>query len=224
MNEIEKYIILFFIYSFLGWLIEVIVIFIKERKIINRGFLIGPYCPIYGFGGVLLTLLLQNIKDFHILLFFLSTTICSILEYGTSLIMEKIYHARWWDYSDRKFNINGRVCLTNIIAFGLLGCFIMYVLNPLYFQKINYLPNEVLNYVCIILVIAFFIDNIVSINIIKNIKLVKINIKDNTEEITKKVKEVLIEKSKLTKRIVEAFPNMRVLKEKIRKSSKNTKG
>ena len=218
--EIDKYIILFFAFSFLGWLMEVMVVIFKERKIVNRGFLIGPCCPIYGFGGLIMTLLLQNIKNNPILLFLLSLLICSVLEYETSYVMEKLFHARWWDYSNRKFNINGRICLTNMIAFGLLGCLIIYILDPIYFEKIKYLSTKILNIICIILLALFLIDSIFSIKIIKNIKLIKKNMKDNTEEITRRVKEILIEKSALTRRIVEAFPNMMVIKEKIKRISK----
>ena len=220
MIEIDKYIILFFAFSFLGWLMEVMMVILKERKIVNRGFLIGPYCPIYGFGGLIMTLLLQNIKNNPILLFLLSLLICSVLEYETSYVMEKLFHARWWDYSNRKFNINGRICLTNMIAFGLLGCLIIYILDPIYFEKIKYLSTQILNIICIILLALFLIDSIFSIKIIKNIKLIKKNMKDNTEEITRRVKEILIEKSALTRRIVEAFPNMMVIKEKIKRISK----
>ena len=218
--EIDKYIILFFAFSFLGWLMEVMMVILKERKIVNRGFLIGPCCPIYGFGGLIMTLLLQNIKNNPILLFLLSLLICSVLEYGTSYVMEKLFHARWWDYSNRKFNINGRICLTNMIAFGLLGCLIIYILDPIYFEKIKYLSTQILNIICIILLALFLIDSIFSVKIIKNIKLIKKNMKDNTEEITRRVKEILIEKSALTRRIVEAFPNMMVIKEKIKRISK----
>ena len=218
--EIDKYIILFFAFSFLGWLMEVMMVILKERKIVNRGFLIGPCCPIYGFGGLIMTLLLQNIKNNPIILFLLSLLICSVLEYGTSYVMEKLFHARWWDYSNRKFNINGRICLTNMIAFGLLGCLIIYILDPIYFEKIKYLSTQILNIICIILLALFLIDSIFSVKIIKNIKLIKKNMKDNTEEITRRVKEILIEKSALTRRIVEAFPNMMVIKEKIKRISK----
>ena len=179
--EIDKYIILFFAFSFLGWLMEVMVVIFKERKIVNRGFLIGPCCPIYGFGGPIMTLLLQNIKNNPIILFLLSLLICSVLEYGTSYVMEKLFHARWWDYSNRKFNINGRICLTNMIAFGLLGCLIIYILDPIYFEKIKYLSTQILNIICIILLDLFLIYSIFSIKIIKNIKLIKKHINDKNE-------------------------------------------
>ena len=99
MYDIEKYVLLFFIYAFLGWIMEVIGKLIQQKKFINRGFLIGPYCPIYGHGAILITILLSRYKANPFILFFMAILICSILEYATSYFMEKIFHARWWDYS-----------------------------------------------------------------------------------------------------------------------------
>ncbi|MBR3511324.1 MAG: hypothetical protein IKN74_00015 [Clostridia bacterium] len=187
LTNVENYVILFFIYACLGWIMEIIHILITQRKLVNRGFLIGPYCPIYGYGAILMTLLLSNLEDYPILLFILGLLICSLLEYLTSFFMEKLFHARWWDYSHRKFNINGRICLSNMIAFGLLGCIVMYVLNPFFIEKIHYIPSNILNILCGVFSVIYIIDNILSINIIKNIQVAKELIKDNTEEIKKKV-------------------------------------
>ena len=118
--DIRVYFLLFMTYAFLGWLMEVTLGLIQSKKFVNRGFLIGPYCPIYGFGGLLITFLLQKYVNDPIVLFFMALIICGILEYVTSYLMEKIFHARWWDYSNKKYNINGRVCLDTIIPFGLL--------------------------------------------------------------------------------------------------------
>ena len=160
-QTIEPYILLFFIYSIFGWIMEVVCKLIEKKKFINRGFLIGPYCPIYGHGAILITLLLQKYINDPIALFIMGIVICSILEYLTSYFMEKIFHARWWDYSQRKFNINGRICLRTMIPFGLLGLFIMYVSNPFFFDVIEKIPNVTLNIICITLLIIFFINNIV---------------------------------------------------------------
>ena len=103
---VETYLLLFFIYSNAGWLMEVIGKLIEKKKFINRGFLIGPYCPIYGHGAILITILLEKYTNDPIALFIMGVVICSILEYLTSYFMEKIFHARWWDYSRYKFNIN----------------------------------------------------------------------------------------------------------------------
>ena len=88
---------------------EVIGKLIEKRKFVNRGFLIGPYCPIYGHGAILITILLQKYIDDPIALFIMGVVVCSILEYLTSYFMEKIFHARWWDYSRYKFNINDSI-------------------------------------------------------------------------------------------------------------------
>ena len=139
MHSIELYFLLFISYSVFGWVMEVIVKFIQYKRFINRGFLIGPYCPIYGFGALFITLLLNKYIEYPMLLFIVAIIICSILEYMTSLVLEKIYHARWWDYSNKKFNLNGRICVNTMIPFGILGMIMMYVFNPLVFKFYNYL-------------------------------------------------------------------------------------
>ena len=103
-------VVLFITYSIIGWVIEEIDILILQKKVVNRGFLIGPYCPIYGFGSLFIILFLNKYLDDPIVLFFMTMISCGILEYLTSFIMEKIFKTRWWDYSDEKFNINGRIC------------------------------------------------------------------------------------------------------------------
>lgn len=102
LNTVEPYFLLFIIYSMIGWTIEVLLQFIEKKRLINRGFLIGPYCPIYGFGAVVMTLILDKYQDNLIILFGMSMLICTVLEYLTSYIMEKLFKARWWDYSQKK--------------------------------------------------------------------------------------------------------------------------
>lgn len=158
--------------------------------------------------------------------------VCSILEYLTSYFMEKLFHARWWDYSQRKFNINGRICLRTMIPFGLLGLFMMYISNPFFFSIIEKIPNNALDIICVILLIIYFIDNIISFNIIRNVNITSQKIKDNTEEITeevaedltKKVKEILERKSVLHRRLIHAFPEMKMkIKSKIEESKEKLK-
>lgn len=217
MYDIEKYVLLFFIYAFLGWIMEVIGKLIQQKKFINRGFLIGPYCPIYGHGAILITILLSRYKANPFILFFMAILICSILEYATSYFMEKIFHARWWDYSQYKFNINGRICLRTMIPFGILGCFIIYISNPLFLEMIKKIPQSILLVLCIFLVSIFIIDNLISFNIIRNVQTTGKKVKDNTEEITQKVKEILIKRSILHRRLIQAFPNMKIrIKQKIK--------
>ena len=218
LHTIEIYFLLFISYAFLGWCMEVTCKFIQYKKFINRGFLIGPYCPIYGWGALAITILLKRYMEEPLVLFVMSTLICSIIEYLTSYFMEKKYHARWWDYSNKKFNINGRICLETLIPFGILGVAIMYGTNPILFKLYNQIPQLVINILTVILFIGFIVDNIISSNIISSIN-VEGNklIKDNTEEITEKIKQVLRQKSALHRRLINAYPGLKDIKVKIKK-------
>ena len=227
-NTIKIYFLLFLIYSFFGWCMEVCVSLIERKKFVNRGFLLGPYCPIYGSGAILITILLTTFKDRPILLFFMAILVCGILEYLTSFIMEKIFRFRWWDYSKKKFNINGRVCLNTIIPFGILGMVIMYITNPFLLDKIYMLPQNILNIIFYITLIIYIIDNIISLTTIFGIrstttKVNRENREDNTEEITKKVREILLGKSFVQRRLVNAYPKLQAIKIKVKEKIEQTK-
>lgn len=100
--------------------------------------------------------------------------------------MEKIFHARWWDYSKRKFNINGRICLETLLPFGIMGCLILYIVNPAFLNIYEKMPNIALHIICGILLAVYITDNIISGKIISNLKEISVSVKDNTEEISKK--------------------------------------
>lgn len=218
IHTIEIYFLLFMSYAFLGWCMEVICKLIQTRKFINRGFLIGPYCPIYGWGAIAITVLLKRYTYDILVLFVMSMIVCSIIEYFTSYFMEKKYHARWWDYSNKKFNINGRICLETLIPFGILGVIIMYVTNPLLFYFFETIPQMILHIVTATLFIVFIVDNAISSNVIASINVEGSKlIKDNTEEITERVKDVLRKKSWLHRRLMNAYPNLKDIKVKIKK-------
>lgn len=198
--------LLFIIYSFLGWCMEMVVCYFATRKWVNRGFLIGPICPIYGWGCLLIILLLKRYLDDPLVLFVMSMVLCSLLEYYTSYLMEKLFKARWWDYSHKKYNINGRICLDNILAFGILGLLMMYFINPFVVKMLGFVSTKVLNIVTIVVFVIFLVDNIVSLKVISGFKKVAKSIhKDSTEEITKKVREILSSQGKLYRRLVSAF-------------------
>lgn len=216
--DIRIYFLLFMVYSIAGWLIEVICKLIQYKRFINRGFLIGPYCPIYGYGALLITFLLRKYVDDPVVLFVMSVLICGILEYVTSYIMEKLFKARWWDYSKRKFNLNGRICLGTIIPFGILGLLIMYIFNPFILGKLENLPEIVLNILSISLFVVYIVDNIISLTVTEYIKTAeKIAFKDedNTEEFSMRVKQILKQKSILHRRLVNAYPKLEAIKIKI---------
>ena len=144
MNTFLYYFFIFIIYTFLGWVLEVAFIFIRTKRFVNRGFLIGPACPIYGFGALIMMFYLTQYKDEPFTVFIMGAFICSTLEYITSYIMEKIFKARWWDYSDKKFNVNGRICLTYAFLFGLCGVIMICFTNPIIIYLLNLIPENIM--------------------------------------------------------------------------------
>lgn len=224
--DIRIYFLLFIIYSFIGWCMEVTLKLIESKKLVNRGFLIGPYCPIYGYGAILITFLLKKYVDDPLTLFIMAILVCGVLEYATSYFMEKIFKARWWDYSKNKFNINGRVCLETIIPFGLLGLLIMYVTNPFFLAKLEKLPGFWIDLLFGTFLTIFVIDNIVSTVVIsyikKALKFIGSEL-DNTEELTKKIMEVLRQKSPLHRRLANAYPKLETVKLKIKEKKEEIK-
>lgn len=206
--KVENLIALFFIYSIAGWIMESVNISIRNKKITNRGFLVGPYCPIYGWGVVLITILLQRYHEDIVTTFFLSILICGTLEYATSYFMEKIFKARWWDYSQRKFNINGRICLETLIPFGIAGTFILYIANPFIMKYINMIPELGLHIFTVVFLLIYVTDMIVSFKIILNLKEMTKEFKDNTIEISTKVKKIIRKKLFLYRRLARAFPKI----------------
>jgi uncharacterized membrane protein len=208
----------------MGWIMEVIVTIIKDKELVNRGFLIGPYCPIYGVCSIVMILLLSKVHD-PFLLFILSIIICSVGEYITSYILEKIFKARWWDYSYMKFNINGRICLRNCAFFGILGFLVVKYINTFFLEIYSSFNILTLNIVFYTLISLFVIDIIVSCNVllkIKDMSVKYINL-DNTKEITEKVKKIISSKL-LPRRLIKAFPNFKILiKKQISKLRGNKK-
>lgn len=217
--ELGRLFLLFMIYSFIGWIIEVVGKLIELKRFVNRGFLIGPYLPIYGFAGIIMTLTLTRYYDNPIGLFFMSIVICGVLEYVTSFVLEKVFNARWWDYTRYKFNINGRVCLETMIPFGFLGCILMYVIFPFLNKIIITINPNFLNIFVVVLMLIFVVDIIISCKVLFDFRFVttQFNNRDNTEEITKKVKEFLTSKSILNKRLINSFPNVVSIIENIKR-------
>lgn len=206
------YFSLFMIYSFCGWIIEMVYVGIAQKKIVNRGFLLGPYLPIYGVAGILMVLILNLYVDYPFILFLNAIIIGSIVEYFSGYAMEKIFKAKWWDYSDVPFNLNGRICLVNSILFGLLGTILIYFINPFLSSCLHQIPNPILYFISGLLLSVFVIDVIVSCNIVKQLKLTASALKkDYTDEMSHKVREALASKNWSFKRILNAFPDLTFL-------------
>jgi uncharacterized membrane protein len=130
------------LYSFLGWIAEVLYVFARTRHLQNRGFLTGPFLPIYGVGAIALVLAVLPYVNNPFLVFLASVLITSVLEFFTHLVLDKLFHIKLWDYSDRPFNLQGRICLQNSLLFGGLGLLLLYVLHPFAQTIIGGLPKD----------------------------------------------------------------------------------
>ena len=162
MKTLETWFLWLMIYSIIGWVYESTICSIGHRKLINRGFLNGPYCPIYGTGAVLVLLVLGKIQN-PVLLFFAGAVLTCSLEYFTSWLMEKLFHARWWDYSKRKFNIGGRVCLIGAVVFGAFSVVLVLFLHPWVKSLTDRLTDTALSWVCAILLMGVVSDLILTV-------------------------------------------------------------
>lgn len=150
------------LYSIIGWVYESFICSVAHRKFINRGFLNGPYCPIYGCGAILVVLVLGRVSN-PILLFLLGAVLTCSLEYLTSFFMEVLFHSRWWDYSDKRFNINGRVCLEGAVVFGAFSALLVKVIHPLISGYTDLIPMTAFHIMNGILLVLFISDIIITL-------------------------------------------------------------
>ena len=189
----------FFIFGFAGWCMEVVLKYRQFHRFINRGFLTGPILPIYGFGVILITLVVGNLASVEsgvVMTFALSFVICGVVEYLTSFVLEKIFHARWWDYSQKPMNLHGRVWIGNLVLFGLAGVAIIHIVNPVLFPALDRIPVNVRRTTAVVLLAVIAADYVISYFVLKLVKVgVDSSEADNTEEISKEVRQLLTNKS-----------------------------
>ncbi len=157
---------IFIIYAFIGWCTEVSYAALDTGKFVNRGFLNGPYCPIYGCGVVIVVAILTPLKENLLILFAGSFLLTSVLEYITGYILEKVFHNKWWDYSDKPFNIKGYVCLKFSIYWGLACTFIMDIIHPIIYAAIRFIPFMLGVVLLSIIMCVFAADCIITVTTI----------------------------------------------------------
>lgn len=154
--------IVFIIYSFIGYISEIIFVSIENKKITNRGFLCGPICPIYGVGGLLMWYFLKSYNNDIVAIFCLGALLATIIEYMTGWTLEKIFHNKWWDYSNNTFNVNGRVCLLNTILFGIAAIIVVKVGGPLINYLLSFLSHKTIIIIGVGLLGLFLLDMVYS--------------------------------------------------------------
>jgi len=213
-------ILVFFVFSFVGWCIEVTLKYRQFGRFINRGFLIGPWLPIYGCGAALITLTVAGLTPVERGIgttFAISLIVCGLIEYLASYFMEKKFHARWWDYSQKPMNLNGRVWIGNLILFGIGGVAIIHIVNPfLYglFDSLSLVSREI---IASCLSVIFLADYSISHFVLKLVKIgVESSEADNTEAISKDVKLLLSDRSIFYRRFANAYPDVIYRTEKVK--------
>lgn len=158
----------FLLYSVCGWIMETLLYIIVQKKVVKRGFLFGPLCPIYGVGAVLSTVLFYGRIENIFLLFLAGSAVCTVLEFMTHLVLEKLFHATWWDYSERRFNIQGRICLRNSLLFGVGIVLIVRVFQPYVMGFTAGLSDAVVYSVALVLYSVFLLDLATTVAGLKN--------------------------------------------------------
>lgn len=212
MKEIIVYgLMTFYLCSFIGYFLEVFWVYLGTKKIVNRGFLTGPVIPIYGVGAVLILFCLLRYYDDPIVVFVFGVIITSSLEYFTSFIMEKIFHNRWWDYSEQKYNLNGRICLRNSFAFGVMSLVIIYAVVPLLYWVFSLLSFKVWMILAIVFSVLFIADEIYSCIIAYNLRNRLIIVEELKNEKLAKIPMIFEKKLRESIEGFKAFPS-RLLK------------
>lgn len=223
MEYFINLVLLFFSYSFAGWCIEVILKFRQYHRFINRGFLAGPWLPIYGSGCAFITLAVDGIsrlssyESSYGSVFAVSFVLCGALEYGASWFMEKRFHSRWWDYSRKPMNLHGRIWIGNLMLFGLGGTFVYKFANPLLYRLFSASALNVREIVALALSAIFVSDYIVSHFVLKLVKnSVEHSEADNTEEIGREVRKMLRDRNLFARRFANAYPDVIYRTEKVK--------
>lgn len=211
METVCQWFLYFTAYSILGWACETFYCSVGNRKFVNRGFLNGPVCPVYGFGAVLVILLLQSTEKNLVALFLSGMMVTTVLEYLTSVLLEKLFHMKWWDYSRYKFQINGRVCLLNSLMFGGLSVILMRVLHPWISGLIARIPTSLLPWISLGILAVFAVDTVVTVRSIlilkgkmQEIQKLLEEIKTRTEAAAAQLRAEMREKTQESKASLEA--------------------
>ena len=232
---------LFFVFCLIGWVWESIYESIRNKKLLNRGFLNGPYIPIYGCGGMLIFLTMQRFQAPFLSMktlaaYFIGAIGLTIIEYLTSYILEKILKARWWDYSEYPLNINGRICLIASVFWGLVTLFGIDILNPFLLNLYEKIPADVSLVYVSVMCTLFILDIFVTIDSIIDLKnrmqLLLTMEKDKVLDVFSGGADFIKTQGKriskignpFTKRIIDSFPNLKFNSEKVQKVFLKIKG
>ena len=196
------------VYSFLGWILESVYKTIYCRRFVNSGFLVGTFCPIYGFGAAIMYLFLDNFKDNIVLLFFAGMIILSLWEYIVGILLEKLFKTKYWDYSNNFINFQGRICLKNSLIWGILGVIFTKVTQPYISELITKIPNDIIIPLETAIVVLVIIDAIYSTIKVNNINIGMDKLSEITDTIKQKMDELKTLKGKANEKSRESVKQL----------------
>ena len=237
MYALHQWLLLFYIYCFIGWIWESCYVSLKNHKLVNRGFLKGPLLPIYGWGAMAVLMSTLTVKRNLVLVFIIGMISATILEYITGVLMDKLFHVRYWDYTKEPFNINGHICLISSLTWGVFSVLLVRFVNPNIESLVTIIPDRISEIISYIITIFITIDGVQSFNAAMDLKklLIKfterneaiINIKKRIEivevfvnEDVKSIQEKLVEKVAIMqeKSVVKKNRRKKVIESIIRKN------
>ena len=209
MTEFYYFALSFFVYGFLGWCTEVAYAAVKQGKFVNRGFLNGPICPVYGIGVGVVVQFLTPVENNLVLLYISSTILVTAIEGITGFLLEKIFHNKWWDYSDQKFNLGGYVCLKTSVLWGICTVLMIYVLNPVFTGLVGLIPKlwgEIILWVLFGLLIVDFIGTVIAVWGLKKKNGRIDQIREGLGRTSKLLENTMTRR--LQARMIKAYPNL----------------
>ncbi len=206
MESFVKYILLFFFYSAAGWCLESLYCSIGEKRFVNRGFLAGPLCPIYGAAALVIIILIYNpFRDNPLAVFLLGIVLCDIVEYVTSYIMEKLFSARWWDYTYEFLNIGGRICLKHTLYWGVISIVFVKTIHPAVDNLYSKIDGPYLNVILFVILGIFVLDLINAVRKALDIRKLEVKINNLTNVLTEElsiIKSTVEDKYTLIQKVV----------------------
>lgn len=212
--SIVQWMAFFYIYCFVGWVIESTVVSFKEKHFVNRGFLRIPMLPIYGFGAIAILFATLPVESNPTLVFICGALSCSILEYFTGVIMEAIFKVKYWDYSDMEFNLNGKVCAATSLFWGFLSLLLTYQLHFVIEKLVLFVSTNALIVLVLIITLIFLADVVYSTKTAFDVKKVLAKLTEIKEEMESLVSQT-IEQSEKAQLIKEKMAHLTLERQKI---------
>jgi len=200
-------------YSFVGWVYESILCSVLEKRLVNRGFLNGPVCPVYGFGAVLVIAVFGRAENI-VALFLGGMVLTCSLEFLTSVLLEKLFHAKWWDYSQYRFNIQGRICLHGALVFGALSVLVVRFVHPFVERTMDAVPDNVIIWSSVALFAAIVVDIVLTV---RHLLMLDGRLKEIQEAFNRFAEPYAKRAEELKSTLLEKFEESEYFTERIRK-------